>query len=101
MGTEKNLTRIEKGLFKLILSKLYPQPYRIAPQLLRAYDLGVRAGKEMGVRKINRVDTSKFLDMRLCDIRRELEIDSKRLKEFYAEESELIPGTTVSQRLPK
>jgi len=101
MGTEKNLTRIEQGLFKLILSKLYPQPYRIAPQLLRAYDLGVRAGKEMGVRKINRVDTSKFLDMRLCDIRRELGIDSKRLKEFYAEESDLIPGTTVSERLPK
>jgi hypothetical protein len=61
----------------------------------------VRAGKEMGVRKINRIDTRKYLDMRLCDVRRELGIDSKRLRELYAEESNLIPGTMVSERLPK
>jgi hypothetical protein len=101
MGTEKNLTRIERWVFKFILSKLYPQPYRISSQLLCSYDLGVRAGKEMGVRKINRIDTRKYLDMRLCDVRRELGIDSKRLRELYAEESNLIPGTMVSERLPK
>lgn len=100
MGTTKNLLWIERTLFKLAVSRLYPEPYRIPRLLLPAYELGVEAGRLMGVRKIYRQPLTSFKTYALGALRRKLEIDVERLRVFYRREQSLLPGTLASVRLP-
>ncbi len=100
MGSVKNLTRWERRAFKWIVSHLYPEPFRIPPELTAAYDLGVEAGTELGVRDIHRVPLEEHLDRPLGETRRLLHIDTHRLHSFYAREKAQLPDTLASIRLP-
>ncbi|MFM7034032.1 MAG: hypothetical protein ACKOYJ_02390 [Planctomycetia bacterium] len=100
MGSTKSVSRLERWFFKCAVSHLYPDPYRIPWPILAAYDLGLEAGREMGVRNIHRVVNDAMLDRPLGDLRRELGIDTRRLREFYAREREALPTTPASRRLP-
>jgi hypothetical protein len=68
--------------------------------MLAAYDLGLEAGEEFGVRNLHRVLRDDMLDRPLGETRRELQIDTRRLRRFYAREREVLPGTLASLRLP-
>lgn len=100
MGSTKSVSRLERWFFKCAVSHLYPDPYRIPWPILAAYDLGLEAGREMGARNIHLALNDSMLDRRLGDLRRELGIDTRRLREFYARESEALPNTPASRRLP-
>jgi hypothetical protein len=100
MGCTKAVSRLEKWLFRFAVSRLYPEPYRIHAQTLAAYDLGLEAGRNFGIRNLHLRLRRDMLDRPLGDVRRELGIDTARLRRFYARERESLPGTLASLRLP-
>ena len=101
MGSTKAVTALERWFFKCAVSHLYPEPYRISKKTLASYDLGLEAGKECGVRNLHLVLRDDMLDQPLGETRRELQIDTRRLRQFYAREREALPGTLASLRLPE
>jgi hypothetical protein len=100
MGSTRAVSRPEKWFFTFAVSHLYPEPYRISRRMLAAYDLGLEAGEEFGVRNLHRVLRDDMLDRPLGETRRELQIDTHRLRRFYARERDALPGTLASLRLP-
>lgn len=100
MGSTKAVSRLERWFFKFTVSNLYPEPYRISRRMLTAYDLGLEAGEECGVRNLHLVLRDDMLDRPLGETRRELQIDTRRLRQFYARERDALPGTLASLRLP-
>lgn len=100
MGSTKRLSRFEQAFFKFVAAFMYPEPYRIPRPTLAAYDLGVEAGREIGVRDIHHAVGDDVLDRPLGDMRRALGIDTARLRDFYAHERAALPGTAASERLP-
>jgi hypothetical protein len=100
MGSTRAVSRLEEWFFKYVVAHVYPHPYRIPPRILAAYDLGLEAGRTMGVRDIHRAVRDDMLDRPLGDVRRELGIDTRRLREFYARERAALPDTPASRRLP-
>lgn len=100
MGSTKRLSRLEQAFFKVVVSRLYPEPYRISWSTLAAYDFGAEAGRSLGVRNMHRAVGDDLLDRPLGPTRRELGIDVRRLREFYARERAALPDTAASRRLP-
>ena len=99
MGSTKSVSRLERWFFKHAVSHLYPHPYRIPWRILAAYDLGLEAGRQMGVKDIHLAVHDGMLDRPLGEVRRDLGIDSLRLRQFYARERDALPGTPASRRL--
>lgn len=100
MGSTKAVSRLERWFFKLALSRLYPEPYRISRKMLVAYDLGLEAGRECGVKNVHLALDDTMLDRPLGETRHALRIDPQRLRHFYAREQQALPGTLASLRLP-
>jgi len=100
MGSTKAVSRLERWFFKYVISHVYPHPYRIPRRVLAAYDLGLEAGRAMAVRDIHRAVGDEMLDRPLGEVRRDLGIDSRRLRDFYARERVALPDTPASRRLP-
>jgi hypothetical protein len=100
MGSTKAVSPLERWFFKVAVSRLYPEPYRISKKTLAAYDLGLEAGEECGVKNLHLVLREDMLDRPLGETRRELQIDANRLRRFYARERAALPGTLASLRLP-
>ena len=101
MGSTKAVSWAERRWFRFVVSHLYPEPYRISRRMLAAYDLGLEAGSDLGVRDLHRVRCDDMLDRPLGAARRELGIDMRRLREFYARERAALPDTLASSRLPR
>ena len=100
MGSTKAVSRLERWFFTFAVSHLYPEPYRISRRMLAAYDLGLEAGREFGVTNLHLVLRDDMLDRPLGETRRRLQIDTHRLRHFYARERDAVPGTLASLRLP-
>jgi len=100
MGATKAVSWLERAWFKVVVSWLYPVPYRIPRRILVAYDLGVEAGRDFGVRNLHLSLRDDMLDRPLGATRRELGIDTERLRAVYARERAALPDTPASQRLP-
>lgn len=100
MGSTKAVSAVERRFFKFVVSQLYPEPYRISRTMLAAYDLGVEAGTEFGVRNLHLVLRDDMLDKPLGETRRALQIDTQQLRRYYARERAALPGTLASMRLP-
>ena len=100
MGSTQAVSPLERWFFKTVVAHVYPAPYRIPWRILAAYDLGLEAGRTMGVRDIHRAVGPALLDRPLGDVRRQLGIDTRRLREFYARERAALPDTPASLRLP-
>ena len=99
MGSTKAVSWLERMFFKFVVSQVYPHPYRISWRTLAAYDLGLAAGREMGVPNLHLLLREDMLDQPLGEIRHRLGIDTRRLRGFYAREQETLPGTAASLRL--
>jgi len=100
MGSTRAVSRLEGWFFKYVVAHVYPHPYRIPPRILAAYDLGLEAGRSIGVANLHLTLRDDMLDRPLGDVRRELGIDPRRLREFYARERAALPDTPASRRLP-
>jgi hypothetical protein len=100
MGSTRAVSRLEGWFFKYVVAHVYPHPYRIPSRILAAYDLGLEAGRSIGVPNVHLALRDDMLDRPLGDVRRELGIDTRRLREFYARERAALPDTPASQRRP-
>ncbi|MFM8952353.1 MAG: hypothetical protein ACKOOF_04730 [Planctomycetaceae bacterium] len=100
MGSTKAVSWLERMFFKLVVSQVYPHPYRISWRTLAAYDLGLEAGRGMGVPNLHLQLREEMLDRPLGETRHRLGIDTRRLREIYARERTALPGTAASLRLP-
>jgi hypothetical protein len=99
MGTVKNLTGVERWLFKQVL-KTYPEPYRIHGVDLGVFDMGIEAGKKCGTNSLADYPMEDHRNETLGALRRKLGINTQMLKESFRKEKELLPDTVASARLP-
>jgi hypothetical protein len=100
MGTAKTLTLLEVALFRFLARFVYPAGYRLTREEARAFDLGVEAGRAMGVRRLYSFPLEQHMSESVGALRRRLGVDLARLREFYRRERDAIPGTLASARLP-
>ncbi|WP_404309910.1 hypothetical protein [Neorhodopirellula lusitana] len=100
MGTAKRVSRIQAAVFKLIMTWVYPEPYRIPRFLLPAFDLGVRSGKATGKLNLYKQPLEGLREMSVRDARVAAGIDIEVLLQAYRDEQEAIPFTIASLRLP-
>jgi len=100
MGTAKKVTRIETYLFKMILARLYPEPYRIPTFLQPAFDLGVECGTKTGAMNLYKRSLKDLRGLTLGQARKKAGIDMNIVRDFYQLEQQQIPFTIASLRLP-
>jgi hypothetical protein len=100
MGTAKSISSIETAIFKFILTRLYPEPYRIPNFLKPAFDLGLQCGKETGHKKLYKQNLKQLRHLPLGEARKQAGIDMSTVKSYYQREQERIPFTIASLRLP-
>jgi hypothetical protein len=93
------LTEPERLAYHIALQS-YQEPYRIKGKDLLAFDLGVKAGTICGCSQLHALDVPRIRHRKLGELRAELGIDVKILREFYQLEKLIIPGTPASLRLP-
>jgi hypothetical protein len=100
MGTAKKVSWLQYWVFKLVLARLYPEPYRIPRFLQPAFNLGVRCGQATGAKDLYKRHLKRLRGLSLADARKEAEIDMGVVSDFYEQERQQIPFTIASLRLP-
>ena len=100
MGTAKKVSWFQYWVFKFVIGRLYPEPYRIPRFLQPAFDLGVRCGKETGVRDLYKQDLKRLKTLPLREAREEAGIDMQIVQRYFEQEQQRIPFTIASLRLP-
>ncbi len=100
MGTAKRISWLQYRAFRWVVTRLYPEPYRIPDFLLPAFDLGVQCGRETGNKNLYRQQLKRLRPLTLADARREAGIDLQVLRRYYELEQQTIPFTIASLRLP-
>lgn len=100
MGTAKRISWFEYWVFKFVLARLYPEPYRIPKFLQPAFNLGVKCGKETGSRNLYRRQLKEWRHLPLGEARERAEIDMQVVRKYYEQEQQQIPFTIASLRLP-
>ena len=100
MGTAKRVGRIERSVFKFVLNRLYPEPYRIPRYLQPAFDIGIECGQLTGIKNLYKQPLKEFRGMTLGEAREACGIDMQILRQFFEREQERIPFTIASLRLP-
>lgn len=100
MGTAgEELKRWEEWLFRQVSMRFYPKIYRFSREHMKAFALGLRAGKESGVKHIYDYPLEEWNHRTLKDIRAELGLDTHFLRQIYKEEQLLLPASPSSLRL--
>jgi hypothetical protein len=87
-------------LMRQALAHWYPEPFRICGSKLQVFDLGVQAGKTMGIPDIAQIPIENLGGRSLADVRQELQISTDLLKSFYHQEKQSIRHSLESGRLP-
>ncbi len=100
MGTAKRISKLEYWIFKFVLARIYPEPYRIPAFLQPAFDLGVQCGQQTGVRNLYRRALKDLQGLSLGEARKQAGIDMSVVRKFYELEQQKIPFTIASLRLP-
>lgn len=99
MGTAPYITPLETGLFKFIAYHFYPKPYDFKKEDLKAYDLGVKAGKRNPKRALYTFPIEEHKAKTLGELRDILSINKTLLKDVYSVERNILPDTIASKRL--
>lgn len=100
MGTAKRVIWFQYWVFKFVLARLYPEPYRIPRFLQPAFDLGVKCGQETGSTNLYKRHLKELRSLPLGEARSRAEIDMKVIRKYYELEQQKIPFTIASLRLP-
>ena len=99
IGTDRKSDERDIDALRAALG-IYPEPYQIREEDVKAFDLGVRAGRISKVNNIAELAIENDVDSTLGELRAKVGIDSQMLREFYRLEQQIIPGTPSSVRLP-
>ncbi len=99
MGTSKNIRKWEEFLFKAASMYIYPKIYRFNRTHMKAFDLGLQAGKKSKVKKIYEFPFENCDHMKLAELRKIVGVDINELKNYFRKEIEVLPNTRCSKRL--
>lgn len=100
MGTAKRISWFQYWVFKFVLARLYPEPYRVPKFLQPAFDLGVKCGQETGVKDLYKNALKDLRSLTLKEARERAGIDVSVLRKYFELEQQQIPFTIASLRLP-
>lgn len=100
MGTAKKSSWFQYWVFKFVIGKLYPEPYRIPKFLQPAFDLGVQCGRETGNKDLYKQQLKTLRSLTLQEARAQAGIDMAVVRKYFRREQERIPFTIASLRLP-
>lgn len=100
MGNASKYRDDDGILMRQALAHWYPEPFRISGPKLQVFDLGVQAGKSMGIPDIALIPIENLGGRSLADARQELQISTDLLRSFYQQEKHSIRNSLESGRLP-
>jgi hypothetical protein len=100
MGNASEYSDADGDTIKAAFANRYPEPFRVYGEKLQAFDLGVAAGRALGIRDIADLPIETMRDKTLGELRHMLKISTAELRTFYRLEKQLIPSTFESGRLP-
>jgi hypothetical protein len=100
MGNSSSFRNEDAVTLRNAFSHLYPEPFRVHGKKLLAFDLGIEAGRSIGVPDLAMREGHLSNASPLGQWRDQLGIDTESLRGFYARESVMIPRTLESARLP-
>ncbi|MEZ6136769.1 MAG: hypothetical protein R3C53_17885 [Pirellulaceae bacterium] len=100
MGTAKRVSLFQYWVFKFVMARLYPEPYRIPIYLQPAFNLGVQCGQATGTRNLYKQQLKELRHLTLGEARRAAQIDLSVVRRFFELEQQQIPFTIASLRLP-
>jgi len=100
MGNSSSFRGEDAVILRNAFSHSYPEPFRVHGPKLLAFDLGVEAGREIGLRDLAKQEGYLSTHASLQQWRDQLGISTESLRGFYARERAMIPKTLESARLP-
>jgi hypothetical protein len=100
MGNSSSFRSEDAALLRHAFSHSYPEPFRVHGPKLLAFDLGIEAGREIGLPDLAKQEGSLSTHASLQQWRDQLGISTESLRGFYARERAMIPKTLESARLP-
>lgn len=100
MGNATSFRREDATTLRNAFSHSYPEPFRVYGIKLLAFDLGVEAGRMIGVPDLADQQGRLPHAWTLRKWRLEFGICTATLRSFYLREKLMIPGTLESARLP-
>ncbi|MCY3007804.1 MAG: hypothetical protein NTV29_17755 [Planctomycetota bacterium] len=100
MGNATRYRDDDGVLMRKALAHWYPEPFRISGSKLQVFDLGIQAGKAMGIPDIAQIPIENLGGWTLGHARQELKISIDLLRNFYCQEKQTIRASLESGRLP-
>jgi len=97
MGSGKKMARWRRNLFMFCAKYLYPEGYKFGEEERFIFNLAVVAGSKCTV-DLSRVNFHDLLDLRISEIRRDLEISYEIIKYCYGFEKKCF-SSVESKRL--
>ena len=82
MGSGKKMARWRRNLFMFVSKHFYPEGYKFGEEERLVFNLAVLAGSQCSV-DLSSVDFKKLLDLRISEIRRDLQISYEIIKHCY------------------
>lgn len=100
MGNASSFRNEDAVLLRNAFSHSYPEPFRVHGKKLLAFDLGIEAGRTIGIPDIAEHGGCFSNSATLREWRDHFGIMEESLRAFYVRESMMIPKTLESARLP-
>jgi hypothetical protein len=100
MGNSSKYRDADGCVMREALEHWYPEPFRIFGSKLDVFDLGVHAGKNMGIPDISLIPIEELGNATLGQTRRDLKLNMDQLRRYYDQEKAQIPTSVESGRLP-
>jgi len=99
MGSTNKVTTLEENLYALVSKHLYPKVYQFDDEEIRIFKDATKLGYISDCESLDKVDYEKYLDWKLGDLRRDINLESDLILAYYRIEKKRYPKSKASQRL--
>jgi hypothetical protein len=97
MGSAKKISRWRRNLFMFVCKYLYPKGYKFGEEERFVFNMAILAGSLCPV-DLSEVNFEEFLDLRISEIRKKLQISYDVIKHCYSLEGKCFKSVE-SKRL--
>lgn len=99
MGNDEKVKDWELKFYKAATKLLYPKKYSFNDITSKVFDLGVKFGKENGIKNIHNFPFEEHHRKSIAELRNLLGICENKLSEYFKKEKAMFPNEISSQRL--
>lgn len=99
MGSTNKVTTLEENLYALFSKYLYPKVYQFDDEEIRIFKDATKLGYISDCQPLDKIDYEKYLDWKLRDFRRDINLESELILAYYLVEKKRYPQSKASQRL--